>query len=175
MKNLENIKAIIIPTCNNVENIERAKTAIDYVTKYNLPKKGVISGLGPSTTIALGYDKNPGKEKINFHKNLYDYMMNETDWTLGIDHRSLNSIENILEVFPEGMTGTYALVSFPLHLRRFKKIIKDAKKANKISNDIDVVYVPTKQRLRWFPYEILSNLKYHFKGKQKYFGKSNTE
>jgi hypothetical protein len=58
---------------------------------------------------------------------------------------------------------------------RFKKIVKDAKKAGKISEDLEIVYVPTKQRLGWIPYEFLSNIKYHLKGKQKYFGKSKIE
>lgn len=170
-ENFEDIESTIVPSCDGIESIERAKTAIDFVNKYNLPKKGVISGLGPDTTIALGYDKNPGKEKLVFHKGLYDYMMNKTDWMIGIDHRSLNSIENILEVFPKGMTGIHALVSYPLQLKRFQKIIEDAKNSDKISKDINVIYVPTKQRPKWLLYELGANLKYHFKGKQKYFGK----
>ena len=173
MRNLEDIKSIMIPTCDYFENPIRARTAIKFVEENNLPKKCTISGLGPDTNIALGYEENPGKENLIFHKDIYDIMMDETDWMVGVDIRSLNSIENILESFPKGMEGKHALVSYPLHLMRFKKIIKDAKKAGKISENLKIVYVPTKQRLGWIPYEILSNIKYHFIGKKKYFGKKN--
>jgi hypothetical protein len=172
MKKLEeNVKAVIIPTCDDFENIERAKTAIKYSKENNLPKRCVIAGLGPDANIALGYNKNPDNHKLDFHKSMYNYLMNETDWMVGTDIHSLNSIENILEVFPQGMEGKYALVSYPLHLMRFKKIVEDAKKAGKISKDVEVVYVPTKQRLKWIVPEMLSNVKYHLKGKPKYFGK----
>jgi hypothetical protein len=174
MRNLEDIKAIIIPTCDYFENIARAKTAIEFSKKNNLPKKCVISGLGPDTSIALGCEENLNNHKLNFHKDMYDYLMNKTDWMIGVDINSLNSIENILEAFPEGIKGKYALVSFPLHLIRFKKIIKDAKKAGRISENVEIIYVPTKQHLGWVPYEILANIKYHFKQKQKYFGKDKT-
>lgn len=173
MKNLEDIKATIIPTCDYYENPIRARTAIKFVNEHNLPKKCVIAGLGPDTSIALGCEKNSGKEKLNFHRDMYDIIMNETDWMIGVDTHSLNSIENILEVFPNGMKGKYALVSFPLHLMRFKKIIKDAKESGRISKEIEVFYVPTKQHPGWIIYEVLSNIKYHLKGKQKYFGKQN--
>ncbi len=175
MKNLENIKAIIVPTCDYIENPTRARTAIEFVNKNNLPKKAIIAGLGPDTNLALGYDNNPDNHNIVFHKNMYDCLMNETDWMIGIDIRSLNSVENILEVFPDKIEGKYALVSYPLHLMRFKKIERDAKRAGKISENLEIVYVPTKQRLVWIPYEILSNLKYHLKGKKKYFGNSKTD
>jgi len=174
MKNLDNlkdIKAVIIPTCDDTENIIRADKAMEIVNKYNLPRKALISGLGPDTNIALGYEKNPGKEKLDFHKSMYDYLMEKTDWMLGVDIRSVNSIENILESFPEGTTGKYAIVSYPLHLMRFKKILKDAKASGKVSKDIELVYFPTKQRMKWISHEIPSNLKYHLAGKPKYFTK----
>jgi len=170
--NLENkIKAIIIPSCNDFEDINRAKTAIEYSEKNNLPKKCVVAGLGPDTNMALGYDKNPGKENFDYHKKLHDYLTNNTDWMVGADCFSLNSVENILNVFPKGIEGKFAIVSYPLHLKRFKKIINDAKKSDKISQDVEIEFVPTKQESKWFFYEFIANLKYHFKGKQKYFSK----
>jgi hypothetical protein len=173
MRNLEDVKAIIIPTCDYFENPRRARTAIKVVEKYNLPKRCILAGLGPDTNIALGYEKNPGKEELVFHKDMYNIVIDETDWMVGMDIRSLNSIENILEVFPKGTEGKYGLVSYPLHLMRFKKIVKDAKKAGKISKNINIEYFSTRQNLGWIPYEILSNIKYHFIGKKKYFGKKN--
>ncbi|MEK6832462.1 MAG: ElyC/SanA/YdcF family protein [Nanoarchaeota archaeon] len=168
MKSLEDIKAIIIPTCDDVENIERAKTAIEFSKKHNLPKRCVVAGFGPDMNIAL---ENPGKDKLNYHEGLQNYLIHKTDWMICSDIRSLNSIENILEVFPKGIEGKYALVSYPLHLMRFKRIIKDAKKAGKISEDIEIVYIPTKQHPKWIVHEVLSNIKYHLKGKPKYFRK----
>ena len=170
--NLEEEIKIIIPSGPGRENIKRAKTAIDFSkNNINFQKKGVISGLGPDTNMALGYEKNPGKEKLNFHKELYDYVMENTDWMVGIDTQSLNSIENILNVFPKGIKGKFAIVSYPLHLMRFKKIINDAQKSDKISKDIEVTFVPTKQNPKYIIYETLSNIKYHVYGKKKYFGK----
>lgn len=170
-ENLENIKAIIIPTCDDFENALRADTAMDFVNKYNLPKKCIIAGSGPDTNIALGYMKNPDNRKLDFHKGLYNKIMKETDWMIGMDINSLNSVENILEVFPNGIKGEYGLVSYPLHLMRFKRIIKDAQAANKISKDINVHYVLTKQRMKWISHEVLSHIKYFIKSKKKYFPK----
>lgn len=170
-------KAVIIPTCDyswDFHNIERIKKAIEVVGRYNLPKKCVIAGLGLDTNIALGYDKNHCKENLDFHKVPYDYLMQYTDWMIGLDCFSMNSIENILNVFPEGIKGIYPIVSYPSHLRRFKKIIKDAKKAGKISDDIKVIYIPTRKHPERIFYEILANIKYHIKGKQKYFSKKST-
>jgi len=63
--------------------------------------------------LALGYDKKSDNHKLDFHKNMYDYIMKNTDWAVGIDIRSLNSIENILETFPKGTEGKYAIVFLP--------------------------------------------------------------
>jgi hypothetical protein len=92
MRNLEDIKAIIVPTCDYFENPRRARTAIKFVGKYNLPKRCIIAGLGPDTPIALGYDKNTDNHKLDFHRDMYDYLMNKTDWMIGVDIRSLNSV-----------------------------------------------------------------------------------
>jgi hypothetical protein len=170
-ENLSDIKAIIIPTCNDFENIKRANAAIKFVKENNLPKRCIIAGLGPDTNIANGFGNYSKKKEFNFHKELYNYLINNTDWMIGAEINSLNSIENILYSFPENTEGKYALVSFPLHLKRFKKIINDAKTSGKISKNLEIVCVPTSQNTKWIPHEILSNLKYHIKGKKKYFSK----
>ncbi len=176
MANLENeIKSIVIPTCDsfdfaNSEDFNRASTAIKFAKENNLPKRCIIVGAGQNSDFSLGY-KNQEKAKIDFHKELYNYLKENTDWMIGIDTKSVNSIENILYTFPREIQGKYALVSFPLHIKRFKKIIKDAKKAGKVSENLEIVYVPTSQNPKWFFYEVLSNLKYHLYGKQKYFSK----
>ena len=163
LENLTDIKPPIIPTCNPFENRQRADAAIKFVEKYNLPKKCIISGLGP------------GKGELDFkHKDLYNYMM-EKGFLICLEDTSLNSIENILESFRDGIEGEFPIPSYPLHLMRFKRIVKDAKKAGKISKNVDIIPIPTKQYMRWIPHEIMSNVKYYIKGKRKYFGKSKNE
>ena len=100
--------------------------------------------MGPDTNIARGFGDNQDKKEFNFHKKLYDYLMDNTDWKIGVEINSLNSIENILYTFPKGTEGKYAIVSFPLHLKRFERIINDGKISGKISKDLEIVYVPTK-------------------------------
>jgi hypothetical protein len=169
MKKLnDKFKAIIIPSCDDVEDIARARKAIEISKKekYNVPL--IVAGLGPDTNEVLekGYNS-----KLDFHKKLYDYLMNETSGVFGVDPFSLNTIENVLNVFPDGTNGKYAIVSYPLQLMRIKQIVKDAQKADRISKDISVEYIPTKQKLKWISHEVLSNLKYNLIGKKKYFSK----
>jgi hypothetical protein len=71
MRHLENIKAIIIPTCDYLENLERAKKALEFSRENGLPKRCVLSGLGSDTNIALGDDETQKRSKLNFHRNLY--------------------------------------------------------------------------------------------------------
>ncbi len=176
MKNLEEIKAIVIPTCDSFdahksEDFNRANTAIDFVNKYHLPRRCIIAGLGTDANASERYKVNSGKDKLDFHKDLYNYLLENTDWKIGVDINSLNSIENILQVFPKEIEGRYALVSFPLHLKRFEKIVGDAKKAGLVSKNLEVINVPTPQNPKWIFYELLSNIKYYIKGKRKYFSK----
>jgi len=51
--------------------------------------------MGLDTNIALGYEANPDNRRLDFHESLYNYLMNKTDWMIGTDIRSVNSIENI--------------------------------------------------------------------------------
>jgi len=51
LENLTDIKAIVIPTGDDKEDLERTKTAINFVNKNNLPKRCIIAGLGPDTTL----------------------------------------------------------------------------------------------------------------------------
>ncbi len=176
LEDLSNIKAIIIPSCDSFdslksEDLNRANTAMKFVEENNLPKRCIIAGLGHEKSITLGYEFKSRKNKIGFHRNLYNYLAKNTDWMIGVETNSLNSIENMLYTFPENTEGKYAIVSFPLHLKRFQKIINDAKNAGKISENLKIIGVPTTQHPKWIFYEILSNLKYHTIGKKRYFSK----
>lgn len=148
-------KALVIPSGGIKEDLERAQAAINYSKENNLEIPYIISGVGPDINIALGYDENKTNKKVDFHKELYDFMMNNTKGIIGVDIRSVNSVENILYSFPKGTNGKYAIFSYPLHLKRFEKIISKAKEKDKISKDLEIIYIPTKQNLKQIIYEKL--------------------
>lgn len=86
-------------------------------------------------------------------------MINNTSEIFGVDIKSVNSIENILntftkgnEEFPKRVNGKYAIVSYPLHLKRFEKIFNALQEKGKISNEVELEYIPTKESLREFLY-----------------------
>ena len=149
------IKALVIPSGSVKDDLERAKAAIQYSKENNLNVPYIISGLGPDTNIALGYDENKTNKKLDFHKELYHYMMKNKKGIIGIDIKSVNSVKNILYSFPKGTNGKYAIFSYPLHLKRFEKIISKAKEKDKISKDLEIIYIPTKQNLKQIIYEKL--------------------
>ena len=150
------IKAIVIPTTGRAEeDLERARMAIQYSKEKGLSVPYIISGIGTDTNVALGYQKSD-KTKLDFHEELHEYIMNNTSGFVGMDILSVNSIQNVLNTFPEGTSGTYAMVSYPSHLKRFERIIKKAREKGKISKDVEIVFVPTSQSLRQILYEIIS-------------------
>ena len=151
----EEIKAIIIPSGSDRQDLIRIQKAREYFNKKNLLERYIIAGLGPDTNKVLenGYDK-----KLDFHKTLYDYMMSETKGIFGADPFSMNSVENILNAFPKGTKGKYGLVSYPLHLKRFKKIVEKLQKEDKISQEIKIEYIPTEQSIKEVFYELLHSI-----------------
>ncbi len=155
----EKIKGLIIPSGNEKDDIERAKAAIKYNTENSSNIPYIVSGLGPDTNIALGYEENEENKELDFHEKLYDFMINNTKGTFGIDIKSVNSIENILYTFPKGTEGKYILFSYPLHLKRFEKIINKAKEKGKISENLEIEFVPTRQTLKHFIYEKMGTIK----------------
>ena len=150
------IKAIVIPTAGSVEeDLERARRAIQYSKENGLNVPYIISGIGPDTNVALGYQKSD-KTELDFHEELHEYIMNNTNGFVGMDILSVNSIQNVLNTFPEGTSGTYAIVSYPSHLKRFEKIMKKARERGKISKDVEIAFVPTSQSLKQILYEVIS-------------------
>jgi len=150
----DRVRAIVIPSGSVRDDLERAKRAIQYNKENKLYVPYIISGIGPDTNIALGYETSD-KEELDFHRELYGYMMKNTQGVIGLDVLSVNSIQNILNTFPEGTTGTYAIVSYPLHLKRFRKIFQKAREKGRISDKVKIKYVPTKQSLKQVLYEII--------------------
>lgn len=154
MKGLEDkIEAIVIPSGNPELNLARMKTAIRFNEERRLNAPYIISGIGPDINYALA--GNPENRELDFHPDLYDYMMKNTEGVIGMDVNSLDSEGNIRNTFPLGTTGKYAIVSYPLHLKRFKRILKKAKKEGKVSQDLELTYVPTgKTTPREIMYEV---------------------
>ncbi|MEX0920140.1 MAG: hypothetical protein WDZ69_00985 [Candidatus Pacearchaeota archaeon] len=138
------LNGIVIPSGNKLEDIERAKTAIEFNKRNSSNVPYIISGIGPDINEAL-FNGRQDKNSLDFHWELYDYIMKNTEGIAGLDIRSLNSEQNILNTFPEETSGRYALVSYPLHLRRFKGIVDKYKSEGEISKDLEIEYVPTRK------------------------------
>ena len=159
----DKIKAIVIPSAGiESENIKRVKTAIEYNQKNNLDVPYIFSGLGPDTNFALGYSILKEERELDFHSEPYDYLMNETKEFFGIDIKSVNSIENILNTFPKGngafpkdTNGKYIIMSYKGHLKRFKEIFEILKEKNKISQDVELEYIPVKESINEFLYHMI--------------------
>jgi hypothetical protein len=155
------IKGIIIPSGNLKLNTERYMAAL----KYNREKcEGnapfIVSGMGPDTNSALEYSEEYGfqmKEniaKLDFHADLWSNLENyvKFGWgstIFGVDTNSLTSAENLRFTFPniQADSGKYAIVSYPLHLLRFRFLEKAMKQFGKLSKNVSLEYVPTK---KWF-------------------------
>lgn len=162
---MRNLDAIVIPTGTHKQDLERVRKALEVggnAARY------VVSGIGPDTDKALVDDDgriqryNPSKQ-LDFHHELWDYLMRRYDngtWkkgvnVLGLDTLSLTSRENLMYAFPEGTSGTYGLVSYPLHLWRFKLWERKLKKKGLMSKEVQIEHIPTKPFLRQSPREFL--------------------
>lgn len=152
MEKLENnLKAILILSGNVKQDLVRAKKAREYSEQSGGLERYIVAGLGPDTNEAL---ENGTKEGLDFHKDLYNYLMQETGVVFGVDPFSMNTKENILNCFPEGTNGKYGVVSYPLHLKRFERIFNDLKEQGKISSEVEIVKIPTQQNLFEIIYEM---------------------
>lgn len=156
----QGLKAIVIPSGNPELHKKRVETAIRFKRKHGLDVPYIISGLGPGTNISLGHESS-GKTDLVFHKDLYDFVMEETgpDGIFGVDILSIDSVGNILNTFPLEVSGKYGIVSGPSHLDRFKEILEEAQKEGKVSKDLELVYIPTEQTLREGMYGNLAMVK----------------
>jgi len=152
------LEPIIIPTGGSKkEDLERAKKAIQYHGENGSDASYIISGLGPDTNTALN-SENPGKD-LDFHRELYDYMINNTEGIFCIDTHSMNSVENILNVLSYGIKGKHVIISYPKHLERFEFIIDKLKEGGGISEDIEMTYVPVNETIKQKIYGTLALLK----------------
>lgn len=151
------LEAIVIPSgSSGEENLERARTAIKHNNKMGLDVPYIISGTGDINAALYGNRIDKGSD---FHRNLYEFMMKNTEGVIGMDVLSKNSEGNILNTFPREVSGRYALVSYPLHLLRMKLIVERARARGQISPYLSIEYVPTKQSKRQIIYGILALVK----------------
>ncbi len=156
-----NVKGIIIPSGDLKLNTERYIAAL----KYNREKCGgnahfIVAGMGPDINSALDYSEKAGFQvKSNlgnwdFHSDLWRNLENyvkfgEGSKIFGVDTVSLTSAENLHFTFPnpDADSGKYAIVSYPLHLLRFRFLEKTMKLSGRLSKNVDLEYVNTKD---WF-------------------------
>lgn len=137
----------------------------------------IISGMGPDTNKAIldskGNYKTPGdSDDLDFHYKLWGYLEQKYDskeiGIFGVDINSMNSKQNLLETFPEDQEGKYVIVSYPLHLARFKLLERKFRRRKQLSDKLELHYVPTKswrrQSLREWIYGIAALVKDFFFG-----------
>jgi hypothetical protein len=162
---MRNLDAIVIPTGTHEQDLERVRKALE-VGGNNM--NYIVSGMGPSTNEALVDSNgrirryNPS-ERLDFHHELWRYFLNKHDNgefipginILGLDTKSLNSRENLMYTFPEGTSGSYGIVSYPLHLFRLWALEKILKKKGEMSKDVELVYISTKSFFGQTPREVI--------------------
>jgi hypothetical protein len=133
--------------------------------------KKVLSNLGKSMDFCpqLGSDIDTYLEiskeipsdltkDMDFHSQLWNYFVNkfkEEKRIFGVDINSLNSRQNLINTFPPGLDGRYAIVSYPLHLWGFKVLEKKLKLTGKISRVVKIEYIPSKPFFKQTPLEII--------------------
>lgn len=171
-----NIETIVIPTGNYEADQIRFASAVEY--GQNLISQGknvryLISGIGPDLNEALhtkdtssrAYEigeQRPiyGSEDLDIHRGLWNLaiLRELLPKPFGIDTLSLNSLDNILNSFPEGTTGSYTIVSRKGHNIKFKSIEKWARKKGLLSSDLRLSYLDTNENIspKSLAYDILA-------------------
>jgi hypothetical protein len=158
------LRGIIIPSGSSAEeDIERAERAMKYNEETGSNAPYIVSGIGPDINSAL-----KGREgNHDFHPELWNYLDKNVHGFFGVDMNSLDSIGNILNSLEGLNSGPYAIVSYPEHLKRLRRIADSLKRKGKISKNIKIVYVETipeeNQTFRQKVYETFANTKTHFK------------
>ncbi|MBU2616538.1 MAG: hypothetical protein KKB79_00990 [Nanoarchaeota archaeon] len=166
MEDSEKIKAIVVPSGGSVyEDAQRWSRAMHYFREIGNNTPFVIAGAGPDTNECV--ERNLGRSRIDyegldFHTELYRLFINGAQSYVGLDTISKNSIGNLTNVFPNGTSGRYAIVSYPLHLARLKMIEKRLKKKGKMSNDVELIPVSTNQNWRQTVYGLAALVKTAF-------------
>ncbi|MBU1252752.1 MAG: hypothetical protein KJ905_00225 [Nanoarchaeota archaeon] len=157
------LKAIVIPSGEGIEeDYERMDAASAYCLRNQVEVPFIISGVGPDISECLR--DRLGRPKIDsagkdFHLELYNRVRKEIGGIFGVDTLSLNSIDNMLNTFPEGTSGKYGMVSYPLHLQRLRMIEKRAKAMGKMAKAVEIVPIPTEQSFRQTLYGLAALVK----------------
>lgn len=138
---------IIVPTGDETSDIDRPKAASKVKADYFL-----ISG----------YIDNNRPIKNQQTATIYRELRKKgiTPEHMKIEGKSHDSLENALYSFEklEGMKNI-GISSYPMHLKRYKEIVKEMKKEGMISKDVHVTYIPTKESFNEKVYGILGLIK----------------
>ena len=149
---MKDLTGIVIPTGDFEQDIKRVRKAFEYNRDNYFGKVPyIISGIGPDINEAL----TSRKAGQDFHMALWNYMTGVSKRPFGVDINSLNSEDNLVNTFPVGQTGKYAIVSYSLHLLRFRLLGKRLKKKGAMSKDVQIECVPTKSFFKQTPREII--------------------
>ena len=137
------LDAIIVPTGDEVSDVERPRTAAKVKSKYYLVS-GYIDKRSPISE----------QQTATIYRELRRNGI--TPGHMKIEGKSHDSLENALYSF-EKLKGMeeIGIVSYPLHLKRYEKIIDVMKEEGKLSKDMKIIYIPTKESFKNKIYGIL--------------------
>jgi hypothetical protein len=155
---MRQLDVIVIPTGTSEEDLDRVDVALNHgssKTHY------IVSGLGPDTNLALERQrKGESTDELDFHRGLWNYLKHKYEQgeigIFGVDTSSLNSKENLVNTFPSDTSGKYGIVSYPLHLVRFRILENRLKSEGHLSQDLTLEGISTPQSLRQLCYGILA-------------------
>jgi len=147
----KSLEAIVIPT--GQEDIERAETGRRYQTKedqYFIISGGKGAGsLSESERAHIYRELRQTKALKEFGK---EPKIKPSQIT--IEESSTDTLENVLKTLKKLRPGTERItfVSYPLHLERFKLIMKKAREGGLVPEGLKEKYIPTEQNLYQFIY-----------------------
>ncbi len=145
---------LIVPTGDSVEsNLIRAKKGREQKSKHYIIS-GIIKGSLRDSKTKKIYDelRNVG----GGYKENQEIKPSQ----IIIEGKSKDTLENMIYSLKKIKNAkNVGIVSYPEHLKRFKMIIKEAKKEGKVPKSLKVKYIPTKQNLWEKAYGVLANVK----------------
>jgi hypothetical protein len=158
------LETIVVPTAGNFkQDIQRWNAAVaigEQMEKEGKEVRYIISGIGPEINKALNADGRrwnkyfaPIKNyvQMDIHPDLWNTAMEYAKShqkkgkpsVIGLDIRSTNSIQNLVNTFPKGTEGSYVIVSRKWHNARFRMIEEWARGREYFSDKLKISYVNT--------------------------------
>jgi len=157
MTSRKSLEAIVIPAGKKEENKTRAKRGRDY---YNNDEQYFIisGGRGDEplreSDMAEIYNELREAEKLR----IYGKKPKIKPSQIVVEGRSADTLENVLYSLQKlkSNTGEITFVSYPLHLRKMRMIMKKAREEGLVPGGLKERYVPTSQNISEFIYGVLA-------------------